>query len=87
MSRSPRVMECLAGRGVAPAQLGRFEGGEFGRRCLGVCGLMDRFQRGGDGLVVGGRKRTVSRRGSGGPRRFARSLPAGPVSDCFGEAC
>lgn len=30
MNRSPRVTECLAGRGVAPAQLGRLEGGELG---------------------------------------------------------
>lgn len=87
MNRSPRVTECLAGRGVAPAQLGRLEGGELGRRCLGVRGLIDRLQRGGDGLAVEGGRRTASRRGSGGPRRFARSLPARPVSDCFGEAC
>ena len=87
MNRSPRVTECLAGRGVAPVQLGRLEGGELGRRCLGVRGLIDRLQRGGDGLAVGGGRRTASRRGSGGPRRFARSLPARPVSDRFGEAC
>ena len=83
----PRVTEYLAGRGAAPAQLGRLEDGELGRRCLGVRGLTDRLQRGGDGLTVGGRRRTASQRGSSGPRRLTRSLPARPVSDCFGEAC
>ena len=38
--------------GIAPAQLGRLEGDELGRRCLGVRGLIDRLQRGGDGLAV-----------------------------------
>ena len=78
MNRSRASRNALLVEG-APAQLGRLEGGERG--------LMDRLQRGGDGLAVGGGRRTASRRGSGGPRRFARSLPARPVSDCFGEAC